>query len=99
MRRRVTGIVTSDKMDKTIALEVQRVRQHPRYKKYLRESSTLQAHDEHNKAGEGDLVEVEETRPISKTKSWRLVRVLKRSARLKPEEEETVDILGESVSE
>ena len=87
MRRRVRGIVTSDKMDKTITVSVERVRQHPRYKKYMRLDSSLKAHDAHDNAREGDMVELEETRPLSKTKSWRLVRVLKRSAELQPLEE------------
>jgi small subunit ribosomal protein S17 len=88
MKRRARGIVTSDKMDKTIAVSVERVRQHPRYKKYMRQDTRLKAHDSHNTAHEGDLVEVEETRPLSKTKSWRLVRVLRRSAELRPIEED-----------
>ena len=87
MKRRARGIVTSDKMDKTITVSVERVRQHPRYEKYMRLDSRLKAQDAHDTAHEGDLVEVEETRPISKTKSWRLVKVLKRSAELQPVEE------------
>lgn len=84
MKRRARGIVTSDRMDKTIKVSVKRVRQHPRYKKYLRKQSVLTVHDPHDTAQEGDLVEVEETRPLSKTKSWRFLRVVKRSAEYQP---------------
>ncbi|MFP4027091.1 MAG: 30S ribosomal protein S17 [Candidatus Brocadiia bacterium] len=80
MKRRARGIVQSNKPDKTITVRVENLRQHPRYKKYLRKRSTLTAHDAHNEANEGDLVEIEETRPLSKNKSWRLLRIIRRSA-------------------
>ncbi len=70
------GRVASNKMDKTIVVETDRIRQHPLYGKYLRRNSRLKVHDEHEVANEGDLVEIEETRPLSKTKRWRLLRVL-----------------------
>ena len=73
------GIVTSAKPDKTIVVRVDVARRHRMYKKIIRESSTLHAHDERNDAGEGDLVRVIESRPLSKTKRWRLVEVLERS--------------------
>jgi small subunit ribosomal protein S17 len=92
MKKRAHGIVKSDKMDKTITVVVERLRKYPKYEKYVRARSTCKAHDPHNTAKQGDLVEIEETRPLSKTKSWRLVRVLRRSAeiervRLEPQEE------------
>ena len=73
------GIVTSAKADKTIVVRVDRSRRHRMYKKIIRESSTLHAHDERNDANEGDLVRVIETRPMSRTKRWRLTDVLERS--------------------
>jgi small subunit ribosomal protein S17 len=73
------GIVTSAKADKTIVVRVDRSRRHRMYKKIIRESSTLHAHDERNDANEGDLVRVVECRPMSRTKRWRLTDVLERS--------------------
>jgi len=79
-RRKVTvGVVTSDKMDRTIRVDVQRLVKHPRYGKYIRRRTKLYAHDEQNEARVGDTVEVMETRPLSKLKCWRLVRVVSRS--------------------
>ena len=73
------GVVTSAKADKTIVVRVDTARRHRMYKKIIRESTTLHAHDEKNDANEGDLVRVIETRPMSKTKRWRLTDVLERS--------------------
>ena len=73
------GKVVSAKADKTIVVRVDVTRRHRMYKKIIRESSTLHAHDERNDANEGDLVRVIETRPMSKTKRWRLTDVLERS--------------------
>src|SRR4051812_19974323 len=73
------GKVISAKADKTIVVRVDRSRRHRMYKKIIRESTTLHAHDERNDANEGDLVRVIETRPMSKTKRWRLTDVLERS--------------------
>src|ERR687885_1350476 len=73
------GVVTSAKADKTIVVRVDVTRRHRMYKKIIRESTTLHAHDERNDANEGDLVRVVETRPMSKTKRWRLTEVLERS--------------------
>jgi len=73
------GIVVSDKAAKTITVRVDTSRRHRRYKKIVRSSKTLHAHDEHNEAHEGDLVRVVETRPLSATKRWRLVEVLERA--------------------
>lgn len=74
--RQVTGNVVSAKMDKTITVLVERQLKHPLYKKYIRRSTKMHAHDEENRCREGDFVVIEECRPISKTKSWRLVEVL-----------------------
>jgi small subunit ribosomal protein S17 len=73
------GKVVSAKADKTIVVRVDVTRRHRMYKKIIRESTTLHAHDERNDANEGDLVRIIETRPMSKTKRWRLTEVLERS--------------------
>jgi small subunit ribosomal protein S17 len=77
-RRTEVGQVTSDKANKTIAVEVNRLVKAPKYGKFLRRTTRYQAHDEKREAHVGDTVEIMETRPISKTKRWRLVRVMKR---------------------
>ena len=79
--RRVTvvGTVVSDKMDKTIKVQQDRMVKHPLYGKYIRRSTTYKAHDENNDANVGDQVEIAFDRPISKTKNWRLVKVLRTS--------------------
>ncbi len=74
------GKVSSDRMEKTITVEVIRKFRHPLYKKVIRTTNRFHAHDEENRARTGDLVEIMETRPISKQKRWRLVSVLKSSA-------------------
>ncbi|HEY0890067.1 MAG TPA: 30S ribosomal protein S17 [Nocardioides sp.] len=73
------GLVVSDKMDKTIVVEVEDRVKHPLYGKVLRRTSKLKAHDEQNTAGIGDRVLVMETRPLSATKRWRLVEVLEKA--------------------
>jgi small subunit ribosomal protein S17 len=73
------GIVVSDKADKTITVRIDTARRHRRYEKIVRSSSTLHAHDENNDAHEGDTVRVIESRPLSRTKRWRLVDVLERA--------------------
>jgi small subunit ribosomal protein S17 len=73
------GIVVSDKADKTITVRIDFARRHPVYEKVVRRSRTLHAHDERNEAGEGDVVRVIETRPLSKTKRWRLVDVVEKA--------------------
>ena len=78
-RKHVTGTVVSDKMDKTITVRIEYKRKHRQYGKYIRGSSTFKAHDEKGEAQQGDRVEIAETRPISKTKRWRLVKVLDRA--------------------
>jgi small subunit ribosomal protein S17 len=74
------GIVESDKRDKTRKVVVQFVSKHPKYGKYLRKRTTLHVHDEQNESKLGDRVEVAPCRPISKTKAWRLVRVVEQGA-------------------
>jgi len=77
-RRKVReGVVVSSKMDKTVVVKISRRVAHPLYKKIITKFNKFQTHDEKNEAQVGDLVEIMETRPISKTKRWRLVRVVK----------------------
>jgi small subunit ribosomal protein S17 len=73
------GIVVSDKGEKSITVRIDIARRHPTYEKVVRRSRTLHAHDERNEAGEGDMVRIVETRPLSKTKRWRLVEVLEKA--------------------
>lgn len=86
MRKVRKGIVTSDKMDKTITVLVERRIKHPLYKKYIKQSKKFYAHDEANDARTGDQVEIIETRPLSKQKCWRLSRILVRSVEAAAEE-------------
>jgi|GEM_PF-219114 len=79
MRKRVIGIVTSDKMQKTRRVEVPRLYKHPKYGKTLKTRTVCHVHDENNDAHLGDTVEIIESRPHSKTKRWDLIRVLERS--------------------
>ena len=73
------GYVTSDKMDKTIVVQVENLVKHPLYGKIVRRSSKVKAHDEANSAGIGDLVLISETRPLSATKRWRLVTIVEKA--------------------
>ena len=72
------GLVTSDKMTKTVAVQVERRIQHPQFKKYITRSKKFLAHDEKGEAKKGDLVEIAETRPLSRRKSWEVVKILKK---------------------
>jgi len=77
--RSIAGRVISNKADKTIAVMIERRVQHPLYKKFIRRSTKLLAHDENNECNPGDTVLIEECRPLSKHKSWRLVKVVERA--------------------
>jgi small subunit ribosomal protein S17 len=77
--RTLTGTVVSNKMQKTIAVVVERLVKHPQYGKYVRRTTKLLAHDEGNTSKQGDLVTITECRPYSKRKAWRLVQVLRRA--------------------
>ena len=72
-RRIMQGVVVSDKMDKSIVVNVERRTQHPLYKKFIRRSKKYVAHDENNSCKEGDVVQIQECRPISKRKNWEVV--------------------------
>ena len=79
VRRAVQGSVISARMNKSITVLVVRQLKHPLYKKYIRRSTRLHAHDETNECKEGDTVLIEECRPLSKTKSWQVIRVVERA--------------------
>jgi small subunit ribosomal protein S17 len=80
--RTVSGTVVSNKMNKTITVLIERRVMHPLYHKFVRRSTKLHAHDENNECGEGDTVLIEECRPLSKNKSWRLVKVLEKATQV-----------------
>ena len=79
LRKTRQGIVISNRMDKTITVQLDRTMQHPLYSKIVHKRAKLYAHDENNEAGIGDKVMVMETRPLSKMKRWRLVKVLEKA--------------------
>jgi len=78
-RKQRTGVVVSTKMDKSITVLVERRLKHPIYGKYLKKTKKFMAHDEQNGCNEGDTVRIEETRPLSKRKRWKLVEILQRA--------------------
>ena len=80
--RTLVGEVVSNRMEKTIAVLIERQVKHPLYKKYIRRSTKLLAHDEGNECNEGDTVAIEECRPLSKNKSWRLQKILQRAPQI-----------------
>ena len=79
LRKQKTGVVVSNKMDKTIAVQVERRLMHPIYGKFVKRSKKFFAHDEENTCKVGDKVRIMETRPLSKNKRWRLVEVIERA--------------------
>ena len=78
LRKEKTGVVTSNKMNKSIVVAVMRKVKHPKYGKFVNKTSKFVAHDEKNECSIGDTVRIAETRPLSKTKNWRLVAVLEK---------------------
>lgn len=76
-KRQLTGIVVSDKMAKTRVVEILRLKKHPRYDKYIKVSNRFKAHDENNEYKTGDTVLMEETRPLSRDKRWKIVKLVK----------------------
>jgi len=78
-RRYFTGVVVSDKMDKTIVVNVETMKKHPIYKKYVRKSKKYKAHDENREARIGDIVMIGETRPYSKTKYFEMVKIVEKA--------------------
>lgn len=78
-RKEKIGVVTSNKMNKSIVISVERKVKHPKYGKFVKKTSTFMAHDEKNECGIGDTVRIVETRPLSKNKCWRLVEVIEKA--------------------
>ncbi|BAP89646.1 30S ribosomal protein S17 [Burkholderiales bacterium GJ-E10] len=81
-QRTLTGRVVSNKMDKTVTVLIERKVKHPVYGKYVVQSTKLHAHDETNQVNEGDVVEIAETRPLSRTKFWKVTRVVTAATRI-----------------
>ncbi len=79
VKRTKVGRVVSDKADKTVTVMLERHVKHPLYGKYIKRSTKVHAHDEDNSCGQGDLVKISECRPLSKTKSWRVVEIMERA--------------------
>ena len=79
LRKERVGVVTSDKMDKTIVVAVERRVKHAKYGKFVKKTSKFQAHDEKSECGMGDTVRIMETRPLSKNKCWRLVEIVEKA--------------------
>jgi small subunit ribosomal protein S17 len=79
LRKERTGVVVSNKMDKSIVVEIKRKVKHPIYGKYINKTKKLMAHDEENSCKIGDTVLISETRPLSKSKTWRLVEIIERA--------------------
>lgn len=78
-KKRLQGIVVSDKMQKTVVVKVERLKLHPRFKRLYKVHKKFKAHDEKNECRVGDVVVIEETRPLSKEKRWRVVEIIKRA--------------------
>lgn len=79
LRKEKVGLVISNKMEKSIVVQVERRVKHPKYGKFVKKTSTFAAHDDNNECGIGDTVRISETRPLSKTKCWRLVEIIERA--------------------
>lgn len=75
-KKKLVGVVTSDKMDKTVVVKVDTLVQHPVYKKYMKRSEKYKAHDENNQCAAGDKVQITEARPLSRDKRWRVSQIL-----------------------
>ena len=79
LRKTKIGVVTSNKMEKTVTVEIERKVKHPMYGKFVKKTTKFHAHDEKNECGIGDVVKIMEARPLSKTKHWRLVEVVEKA--------------------
>jgi len=79
IRKQRVGVVTSNKMDKSITVSVERKLQHPIYGKFVKKSKKFMAHDEQNECNIGDLVKITESRPLSKSKRWRLIEIIEKA--------------------
>jgi small subunit ribosomal protein S17 len=79
LRKEKTGVVVSNKMEKSITVQIERREKHAKYGKFLKKTTKFSAHDENNECGIGDTVRIAETRPLSKNKCWRLVEIIERA--------------------
>jgi small subunit ribosomal protein S17 len=79
VRRQLVGVVVSDKMDKTVTVRVERLVKHRLYHKYIRRNTKFSAHDENNACGVGDRVQISESRPLSRTKRWRVRKIVEKA--------------------
>ena len=79
LRKERTGLVASNSMDKSVTVNIRRLVKHPRYGKFIKKTTKLMAHDENNECGVGDTVRIMETRPISKSKCWRVVEIIEKA--------------------
>jgi small subunit ribosomal protein S17 len=79
LRKTRVGVVSSNKMDKTVTISVERKVKHPMYGKFVKKTKKYHAHDEKNECNEGDIIKIMETRPLSKSKRWRLVEIIERA--------------------
>ncbi len=98
LKKELVGVVTSDAMDKTITVSVERLKYHPIYKKGVKRTKKYKAHDEENKAKVGDIVRIRECRPLSKTKRWRLVEIIQ-SADIRKKIEVEADVTLDEINE
>ena len=96
IRKQRVGVVVSSKMNKTVIVSVERSLRHQKYGKFIKRTSTFAVHDEGNTSHPGDLVKIMETRPISKTKRWRLLEIVKKAPRETHQLIDTVEPLAES---
>ncbi|MEL6389486.1 MAG: 30S ribosomal protein S17 [Bacteroidota bacterium] len=78
-KRQIVGVVTSNKMDKSITVKVERRLKHPIYGKYVKKSNKFMAHDESNECSEGDIVRIKESRPLSRRKRWQLMEIIEKA--------------------
>jgi small subunit ribosomal protein S17 len=78
-RKTRQGIVVSDKMDKTVVVRIERLTRHPQYNRVVKRAKKFKAHDEHNQCSIGDIVEIMETRPLSKEKRWRVTKIVRKA--------------------
>ncbi len=99
LRRVEVGVVTSDKMNKTRRVEIPRLVKHARYGKYIKRRTICHVHDEQNESRIGDTVEIMETRPLSKTKNWRLIRVVTKAPTTGPSPKEIGQPTTESAAQ
>jgi small subunit ribosomal protein S17 len=97
IKRKLEGVVVSDKMQKTVVVKIERFKRHPLYHKVMRVSKRFKAHDENNECKVGDVVIIKQTRPLSKEKRWKVVQIVKRAQQEEPEEDNK-EIAGEEES-